>query len=49
MPRSMPSATSRHSATPEGASCKLIAGNHRSSGKSSLCHETVMAIQYQVV
>jgi hypothetical protein len=27
----------------------LIVGNNRSSGKSSRCHETVMAFQYQVV
>src|SRR5258705_9533671 len=45
MPRSIPSATCRHNATPEAASCMLMVskGRGEASEKSSCCHETVMA------
>src|ERR1700719_3137331 len=50
MPRSIPSATCRHSATPEAMSCMLMAKSPEMALlKSSVCHETVMALQYQVV
>ena len=52
MPRSMPSATRRHSATPEAVSCMLMARivSAKCIRKTSPgCHETVMAFGYQVV
>src|SRR6185369_4327840 len=49
MPRSMPSATRRHSATPvEAVSCMLISPVSLAR-KSHACHETVMALPYEVV
>jgi hypothetical protein len=46
MPRSIPSATCRHSATPEAVSCIVMAlkSQGEASGKSSFCHETVTGV-----
>src|ERR1700745_96230 len=51
MPRSIPSATCRHRATPEEESFMLMARQapRKPSEKSCVCHEIVMALHYQVV
>jgi hypothetical protein len=47
MPRSMPSATCRHSATPEAVSVMVMArGPESALGKSPTCHESFMRHRY---
>src|SRR5215475_3579903 len=51
MPRSIPSATWRHRATPEAASCMLMMERDllKAKGNASACHKTVIGVISQVV